>query len=146
MQAFNEAQSTELFTVCLKRKTGYEPALAKALGFTHVSERLYDALTPSGQPVEFKKQSGLQWIDLVKLSELTEDQMSIVLYWFVHTDGVVQKVYSCNYAELIDALGISRLQLRATRWFSRLCGGLQIQIKLPIKATVISTFSMEWER
>ena len=146
MNVFSDTQSNGLISVCIKKKTGYEPALAEALGWTAIDERLYDAVKTDGSKIEFKKQSGLQWFDLVKLSEYADGNENIEILWFMHVGGSVQSVYSCSYADLIASKGITQTQLDATRLYAQMTDGLQIQIKFPIHKKMIKSFTLVWER
>ena len=93
---FNSSQSSGLISVCIKKKTGYEPALAESLGWSAIDARLYDAVKTDGSKVEFKKQTAQQWFDMVKLSECTETDMDIEILWFMHDGGKVQSVHCCS--------------------------------------------------
>lgn len=146
MNVFSDTQSNGLISVCIKKKTGYEPALAEALGWTAIDARLYDAVKTDGSKIEFKKQSGQQWFDLVKLSEYADSNENIEILWFMHDGGSVQSVYSCTYDELIASKGITQTQLDATRLYAQMTDGLQIQIKFPINKKMIKSFSLVWER
>ena len=99
-----------------------------------------------GSKIEFKKQSGQQWFDLVKLSEYADGNDNIEILWFMHDGGEVQSVYSCTYEELIASKGITQTQLDATRLYAQMTDGLQIQIKFPINKKMIKSFSLVWER
>ena len=143
---FNSSQSNGLISVCIKKKTGYEPALAESLGWSAIDARLFDAVKSDGSKIEFKKQSGQQWFDLVKLSEYADGSDDIEILWFMHDGGVVQAVHSCTYADLIESKGITQLQLDATRLFAQMTDGLQIQIKFPINKRMIKSFPLVWER
>ena len=143
---FNSSQSNGLISVCILKKTGYEPALAESLGWSAIDARLYDAVKADGSKVEFKKQTAQQWFDMVKLSECTETDMNIEILWFMHDGGKVQSVHRCTYGELIASMGISKVQLRATRIFTRLLKALPIQIKFPINKRMIKSFPLVWER
>lgn len=80
MTTFDSTQSNGLISVCIKKKTGYETALAESLGWTAIDARLYDAVKADGSKIEFKKQSGQQWFDLVKLAEFAEGNEDIEIY------------------------------------------------------------------
>ena len=143
---FSKTQIKSLKKVSIKKKTGYEPALAESLGWIAINERLYDAVKQDGTKVEFKKQSADQWFDLVKLSECTAKDRQIEILWFMHTAGQVDRVYRCTYGELIKRLGITKKQLVATRALSLLCKAFKIQIKIPVRKKFISTLPLIWER
>ncbi len=146
MTTFDSTQSNGLISVCIKKKTGYETALAESLGWTAIDARLYDAVKADGSKIEFKKQSGQQWFDLVKLAEFAEGNEDIEILWFMHDGGKVQSVHTCTYTELIEYKGITQLQLNATALYAQMTEGLNIQIKFPVNKSMIKSFPLVWER
>lgn len=140
-----DTQAHNLAKLDVSGQGGKDAELAEALGHNRVSARYFDALDDSGLPVEYKKQSSTQWFDLIKLSELSDKQGEIEILWFMHKDGSIKAIHSCTYTELIKHLKLSRLQLRVIRLFSKVCGHLKPQVKIPLKKTFISTLPIVWE-
>ena len=126
-------QIENLLALNVKGAGGKDRELAEALGHNRVSERFYDATDPTGIPWEYKKQSGDQWLDLIKLSELSEAEKDIGILWFNHKGGAIQSVYLCTYKELLKTLGIGWLPMMVTRLFTAICRKYKPQIKISIK-------------
>ena len=145
MNVFTDTQIKRLASLDVSGQGGKDAQIAAALGHNRVSARYFDAVTEDGESIEYKKQSSTQWFDLIKLAELSDKQGNIEILWFMHKKGVIHTVHSCTYAELIEALGLSRLQLRVVRLFSRVCGNLKPQVKIPLKKKFISTLPIIWE-
>lgn len=133
----SETQIENLLKLNVKGAGGKDFLLAKALGHERANERLYDATDPTGIPWEYKKQSKDQWLDLIKLSELTEAQKDIGILWFNHSAGKIHSVYLCTYRELMKTLGIGWLSVMTTRIFKMICGTYNPQVKISVKKEVI---------
>lgn len=140
-----DTQAHNLAQLDVSGQGGKDAQLADALGHRRVSARYFDAVDDAGLPVEYKKQSSTQWFDLIKLAELSDKQGEIEILWFMHESGSIKRIYSCTYAELIEHLELSRLQLRVVRLFSKVCKSLKPQVKIPLKKTFISTLPIIWE-
>lgn len=143
---FTLAQINSLEKLDVSGQGGKDAQLADALGHNRVSARYFDAVTDDGESIEYKKQSSTQWFDLIKLAEMSDKQGNIEILWFMHTKGKIHTVHSCTYAELIEHLGLTRLQLRVVRLFSKVCKSLKPQVKIPLKKTFISTLPIVWEQ
>ena len=139
-----QAQINSLVKLDVSGQGGKDAEIADALGHNRVSARYFDAVTDDGDSIEYKKQSSTQWFDLIKLAELSDKQGDIEILWFMHTKGKIHTVHSCTYAELIEHLELSRLQLRVVRLFSKVCKSLKPQVKIPLKKKFISTLPIVW--
>ena len=69
-----------------------------------VSAPLYDAISPSGEKLEFKKQANTQWFDLPKYYDLTKEDKKINMIFVLHKDGKVKKIASVKLGDMIDRL------------------------------------------
>ena len=132
-----QTQIDNLVKLNVKGAGGKDALLAEALGHERANERLYDATDPAGIPWEYKKQSKDQWLDLIKLSELTEEEKDIGILWFNHKAGKIHSVYLCTYRELMKTLGIGWLSVMTTRLFKIICGGYNPQVKISVKEEII---------
>ena len=132
-----QTQIDNLLEINVKGAGGKDSLLAKALGHERANERFYDATDPTGTPWEYKKQSKDQWLDLIKLSELSEEEKDIGILWFNHSRGKIHSVYLCTYRELMKALSIGWLALSVTRLFVAVCSRYKPQIKINVKDTTI---------
>ena len=140
-----QAQINSLAKLDVSGQGGKDAEIAEALGHNRVSARYFDAVTEDGESIEYKKQSATQWFDLIKLAELSDKQGDIEILWFMHKGGTIHTVHSCTYTELIEHLGLTRLQLRVVRLFSKVCKSLKPQVKIPLKKKFISTLPIVWE-
>ena len=109
-----QTQIDNLLKLNVKGAGGKDRELAEALGHERTSERFFDAYDKDGTPWEYKKQSGDQWLDLIKLSELNNEQKDIGILWFNHSKGKIHSIYLCTYRELLSTLLIQR-QSRTNR-------------------------------
>ena len=126
---------------------GYDAEIATALGYTRESARFYDAIDPQGKKVEFKKQAGLQWIDIYKLSQLSDQEKRITILFFVHEDGAIVDIYETNYKKLIKVMGVGGWDLRAiNKLYERDGISDSIQMKSPLKLSKIQDFKLIWKR
>lgn len=132
-----QTQIDNLSKLNVKGAGGKDRELAEALGHKRISERFFDAYDTDGTPWEYKKQSGDQWLDLIKLSELSGAEKEIGILWFNHKNGKIQTVYLCTYRELLRTLGIGWLPIAVTRLFTKICKSYKPQIKISIKNSVI---------
>ena len=69
-----------------------------------VSASLYDAITPCGEKIEFKKQANTQWFDLPKYYDLSDDERNIKMIFILHDKGTVKKVASVTLGQMLDRL------------------------------------------
>ena len=141
-----EQQITAIKEIDVSGQGGKDAEIATALGHRRASDCYFDAYTENNEKVEYKKQSSTQWFDLIKLAEISGKDENIPILWFMHEDGAVVAIHTCTYAELRDQLGINSIQVRVVRLFSRLCGGLKPQVKIPVKKNIISKFSTVWSK
>jgi len=141
-----EQQITAIKEIDVSGQGGKDAEIATALGHTRASDCYFDAYTENNERVEYKKQSSTQWFDLIKLAEVSDKDKDIPILWFMHDDGSICAIHTCTYAQLREQLGISTIQLRVVRLFSRLCGDLKPQVKIPVKKNIISKFSTVWSK
>ena len=132
-----QTQINNLLKLNVNGAGGKDALLAEALGHERVNERFYDATDPTGIPWEYKKQSKDQWLDLIKLSELTEGEKDIGILWFYHKSGKIHSVYLCTYRELMKSLGIGWLSIAITRLFKMICSTYNPQVKIKVKEETI---------
>ena len=126
---------------------GYDSEIATALGFTRESAKFYDAIDANGNKYEFKKQASQQWIDVFKMSQLSDDEKKIPVLFFVHKEGKVTEIYETNYKKLIKKMGMGTHDLRAiSKLYSREAISESIQMKSPLNFSSIKTFKKIWER
>ena len=69
-----------------------------------VSASLYDAVTPCGEKLEFKKQANTQWFDLPKYYNLSDDERNINMIFVLHQDGKVQKIARVKLGNMLERL------------------------------------------
>ena len=132
-----QTQIDNLLKLNVKGAGGKDRELAEALGHERTSERFFDAYDKDGTPWEYKKQSGDQWLDLIKLSELNNEQKDIGILWFNHSKGKIHSIYLCTYRELLSTLGIGWLPITITRLFTKICKAYRPQIKISVKNATI---------
>ena len=140
-------QSRKLMRLDVSGWGGHDLQIATALGFTRESARFYDAVDADGVKYEFKKQASQQWIDVYKLSQLSADEKSIPILFFVHKDGKITDIYETNYKKLIKRMGMNNWDLKAiTKLYKRKAISEAIQMKSPLNCSSIKTFTKIWER
>ncbi len=132
-----QIQIDNLLKLNVKGAGGKDKELAGALGHKRTSERFFDAYDDEGTPWEYKKQSRDQWLDLIKLSELSDSEKNIGILWFNHKNGKINTVYLCTYRELLRTLGIGWLPVLVTRLFIKICKSYKPQIKISVKDATI---------
>ncbi len=126
---------------------GFDAELADALGFYRKSARFYDAVDAAGNKYEFKKQASQQWIDVYKLSQLSNDEKKIPVLFFIHKDGVITEIYKTNYKKLIKTMGMTAWDLKAiSKLYKREAISEAIQMKSPLNFSAIQTFKRIWKR
>ena len=126
---------------------GFDSEIALALGFTRESGKFYDALDANGNKYEFKKQASQQWIDVFKMSELSDDEKKIPVLFFIHKEGKITEIYETNYKKLIKKMGLGTDDLKAiSELYSRKAITKSIQMKCPINYSSIKTFKKIWKK
>jgi hypothetical protein len=69
-----------------------------------VSKPLYDAVSPTGDKIEFKKQANDQWFDLPKYHNLSEHDKDIMMTFIMHNGGKVVKIAVVSLGKMLDRL------------------------------------------
>ena len=82
-----------------------------------VSKPLYDAVSPNGDKIEFKKQSDDQWFDLPKYYNLSEHDKNIIMTFIMHKSGKVVKIAVVSLGKMLDRL-IDNPRYREYGWTS----------------------------
>lgn len=140
-------QSKNILKLDVSGWGGHDAEIANALGLIRESGRFHDAVDSDGKKYEFKKQASQQWIDVYKLSQLSDDEKKIPLLFFIHKDGNITEIYKTNYKKLIKKMGLSSADLRAvSQLYKREAITESIQMKCPVNYSMIKTFKLIWER
>ena len=141
-------QEDNLTQIDVSGKGGKDAEIATAMGFQRKSEKYYDAVDPSGNKWEFKKQQSQQWIDPYKLAQLTKQEKNIGILFFMHKDGEIVEIYETNYKELIKAMGYTARDLYSIRrLYQKKClSERATQMKSELKYSEISKFKKIWEK
>jgi len=136
---------SNLYTLNVAGKGGYDAEICKALGLDRVSAEYYDGVDPYGCKIELKKQSDQQWIDLAKLAFITEKESNIPLLFVYHDKGEIQSVYMITYKNLIQSLNIPSQTLEMAGMVK--LAAMDVQIKYPVKkAFIVEHATMLWKR
>ena len=136
---------SNLFTLNVAGKGGYDAEICEALGLDRVSAEYFDGVDPYGCKIELKKQSDQQWIDLAKLSFITEEESNIPMLFVYHNKGSIQSVYMITYKDLITALNIPLETLEMAGMVK--LAAMSVQIKYPVKkAFIVEHATMLWIR
>tara|TARA_Y100000592_G_C5360944_1_gene263671 strand:+ start:89 stop:562 length:474 start_codon:yes stop_codon:yes gene_type:complete len=69
-----------------------------------VSKPLYDAVSPNGDKIEFKKQADDQWFDLPKYYNLSDKDKKIIMTFIMHKSGKVVKIAVVSLGEMLTRL------------------------------------------
>jgi len=126
---------------------GYDEELAASLGMIRESARFHDAVSINGKRFEFKKQASQQWIDLYKLSQLSNADKLITILFFIHKEGKIVEIYKTNYKKLIKSMGMKVWDLQAiNKLYQREAMSKAIQMKAPLNFSKISSFKLIWKR
>ena len=146
-----QTQIDNLLKLNVKGAGGKDALLANALGHERANERLYDATDPTGIPWEYKKQSKDQWLDLIKLSELSNEEKDIGILWFNHKDGAIQSVYSSTYEQVRDILFPTAIDRELLNMYRSIAANRtrkaadQVKCKIDVKE-IKENFTLLWER
>ncbi len=80
---------------------------------TRQSEELYDAVTPSGRKLEFKKQANTQWFDAGKYHELSDEDNAILMTFIITTKeskknktkaGLIETIFTIPLGSFLSIL------------------------------------------
>tara|TARA_R100001594_G_scaffold143035_1_gene190596 strand:- start:266 stop:745 length:480 start_codon:yes stop_codon:yes gene_type:complete len=71
---------------------------------TRINHVLFDAIDPLGNKFEFKKQANLQWFDIGKYYNLTQEEKNIYMVFLVHKNGELEKVATIRLGKFIERL------------------------------------------
>ena len=124
-------------------------------GYKRVSAALYDFLSPDGKiKIEIKKQQNLQWFDIGKYSNLSEEDLKIIMLFINHKKGKIENIYSIPLGEMLDLL-TSDQKYRVWGWTKeniKLCGEqkkkfstMQVKVQLKVRST-IEKYEKHFER
>jgi len=139
----SKKQINKLVGVDIGGKGGKDSILAEALGHKRESSKFYDAVTESGEVVEYKKQQSSQFLDPYKFSLMTDEEKKIKILFFMHDGTFVKEVYQTDYKTLIKTMGYSAWDLKAIKkLYERECflNRPNTQIKAELKIDEIKTF------
>lgn len=139
----NKEQIEKLINIDIGGKGGKDSVLAKALGHKRESNKFYDAITETGEVVEYKKQQSSQFLDPYKFSLMTDEQKKIKILFFVHDGKFIKEIYQTNYKTLIKTMGYTAWDLKAIKkLYERKCflNRPNTQIKAELKLEEIKTF------
>ena len=140
-------QSKRIMALDVSGYGGYDAEIAEALGFTRESAKFYDAIDINGNKYEFKKQASQQWIDVFKMSQMSDDEKKIPVIFFIHKEGKITEIYETNYKKLIKKMGMDASDLKAiNELYGREAITKSIQMKSPINYSSIKTFKKIWKK
>jgi hypothetical protein len=145
MSLLRHVNISALATVRVGGRGGRETDVAAILpGWRRVSARLYDyELATEGKVlrVELKKQVNLQWFDVGKYYQLTEESRRIWLLFVIHEGGVVSLLLAARLGRFVDrlcslpdfqALGWNRDVFETAAKFKEHYPALQFKVKANI--------------
>jgi len=138
-----KSQIKKIKSVDVGGRGGKDLIIAEALGHERVSTKFYDAVTKTGETVEYKKQQGSQFLDPYKFSQMSDEEKKIKILFFVHDGSRIKEIYQTDYSNLIDKMGYSDEDLKAIKdLYSRDCfvNRPNTQIKAELKLQEIKTF------
>ncbi len=69
-----------------------------------VNATMYDFKSPDGVRLEVKKQKDLQWFDLYKYHNLSDEDKQIHMVFVNHIDGIIDNVISIRLGDFISLL------------------------------------------
>ena len=129
------------------RKSGYEPGLCAALGFSVETKRRYWDASWNGYRIELKKGTSI-WLDLVRYSEIhlkaNEDAAceTLTLFFIPNGETAIGKVICVRTCDLISKLGLDvELARFLTMLQSKVPRSLNAQASLTVNdVTAIATF------
>ena len=89
----------------------FEPVLE---GFKRVNQPLWD-FENSHTKIELKKQQGLQWFDIGKYYNLSEDEKKIIMMFVIHKSGKIQTIHTITLDNFLNLL-CSNKQAQKKGW------------------------------
>ena len=93
----SKEQINKLVGVDIGGKGGKDSILAEALGHKRESSKFYDAVSETGEVVEYKKQQSSQFLDPYKFSLMTSEEKKIKILFFMHDGNFIKEIYQTNY-------------------------------------------------
>lgn len=100
--------TSELLTLNVAGRGGAEAEIAAILpGWKRVGAALHDYELRQGEKIlrlEVKKQVNLQWFDVGKYYNLTEESRLIWVLFVIHKDGVVSLLLAVRLGDFVDRL------------------------------------------
>ena len=121
-------------------RSKYDERVATALGWTVQDEIYHDAIDDKGNRVEFKKQSGQQWIDAFKLCTMSSKDRKIDILFFMHKGGDLKSVYHSTYDELIKEMGYDDKSLMELKKVAKMWVFDKHQMKATLNVSSIRKF------
>ena len=102
----------EVTSVNLSGKGGKERLLNRVFeGIVRKSESLYDAITPNGTKLEFKKQANTQWFDAGKYHNISKEDESILMTFVVISKatknrkaGEIDYIFTMQLVDFLEIL------------------------------------------
>lgn len=101
-----EINENQIMSANLSGRGGKEGAVLSLFvdDLTRVNDVLFDAIDSNGNKFEFKKQANLQWFDIGKYYNLTEEEKNINMVFLLHKDGKLEKVAIIKLGKFIERL------------------------------------------
>ena len=73
--------------------------------YRRVNESLFDFISCEGdERLEIKKQTNLQWFDVGKYHNLSEDDRQIKMAFLMHKEGLIRLIFFVELGEMLDIL------------------------------------------
>ena len=133
-------QIDNLLKIDFSGRRKYDEDVATALGWSVQDEIYHDAIDTKGDKVEFKKQSGQQWIDAFKLCKMSKDDRKIGILFFMHKDGHLTSIYHTTYAKLIKEMGYDDKSLMELKKVAKIPAFDKHQMKAVLNVSSIRKF------
>ena len=105
---FTKKQIKNLKKLNISGKGGKDRLLAEAMGHTRQSAKFYDGVDRKGIQWEYKKQTGIQFFDPYKFSQMTEEEKKIQILFFNHKEGKIVSIHVATYTEVIKTMGYTK--------------------------------------
>jgi len=120
----------------------YEKKLCDCLGdnFKHSSSKYYDAIFEHIQ-LEFKKQSGGQWVDLKKIADINAEESNIIIVWLIHKDKKFIDVRMNTYEDVILFLD-NTLEVDWEEWAKSAPTKTEVKFPISLKQIKGITYSI----
>tara|TARA_Y100000593_G_C4138832_1_gene251145 strand:+ start:141 stop:629 length:489 start_codon:yes stop_codon:yes gene_type:complete len=144
---FTKKQIRNLKRLNISGKGGKDRQIAEALGHTRESAKFHDGIDDKGNKWEYKKQTGIQFFDPYKFSQMTEEEKEIPILFFNHKEGEIVSIYMATYAQVIKTMGYTKKGLALlNELFKRPeFANRMTQPKAQLNKKEIASFKKVWE-